>query len=194
VRVQSTVLNRIPDGRSAYRAVPDLLSLSRMGLAFVLLLTESLSPVFLLVFLVCGLTDVLDGMVARRFDACSEHGHVLDSVSDVVLVAILLYCVIPAVGWEGWMIVWIAAIAVVRIAAFGIGSVRYGKPAFVHTYMNKAAGLLLFLAPFLLVAVGAPVTVGVVCGVASISSAEYLYINITGDCYDPDLKTVLVRT
>ena len=165
-----------------------------MGLAFVLLLTESLSPVFLLVFLVCGLTDVLDGMVARRFDACSEHGHVLDSVSDVVLVAILLYCVIPAVGWEGWMIVWIAAIAVVRIAAFGIGSVRYGKPAFVHTYMNKAAGLLLFLAPFLLVAVGAPVTVGVVCGVASISSAEYLYINITGDCYDPDLKTVLVRT
>lgn len=177
-----------------HKAIPDLLSFSRLCLAFVLLLTEPLSPIFLSIFFVCGLTDMLDGLVARRFDVCSEHGHIIDSVSDIVLVVILLYCVIPVVNWEGWMITWIAVIAAVRIAAFVIGSCRYGRLAFVHTYLNKAAGVMLFLTPFLLVIVGATVTVVVVCIVISISSAEYLYINITSDHYDPDLATAFVKT
>lgn len=177
-----------------YKAIPDLLSLSRLGLAFVLLLTEPLSPVFLSIFFVCGLTDILDGLVARRFDICSEHGYIVDSISDVVLATILLYCVIPVVIWEGWMVIWIAVIAVVRIVAFSIGSIRYRRPAFVHTCLNKVTGAMLFIAPFLMVIVGAPVTVAAVCCVASVSSVEYLYINITSDHYDPDMATALVRT
>ena len=177
-----------------YKAIPDLLSFSRLGLAFVLLLTEPLSPTFLSIFLVCGLTDILDGLAARRFDACSEHGHMIDSVSDTVLAVILLYCVIPTVSWERWMVIWIAAIAAVRIIAFCIGSVRYRRPAFIHTYLNKAAGALLFLAPFLLVVIGAPMTIAAVCCVCSFSATEYLYINMTSDHYDPDLPTAFVRS
>ena len=176
-----------------YKAIPNLLSFSRLGLAFVLLLTEPLSLTFLFIFSVCGLTDVLDGLVARRFNACSEHGHAIDGIADIVLAVILLYCITPVVEWEGWMVMWIVAIAAVRIIAFGIGSVRYGRPAFVHTYLNKTTGLLLFLTPFLLVTVGAPVTVAVVCCVASVSAAEYLYINLASDHYDPDLATVMIR-
>ena len=176
-----------------YRVIPDLLSFSRLCLAFVLLLTEPLSPIFLSILFVCGLTDMLDGLAARRFDACSEHGHIIDSISDIVLAVVLLYCLIPVVNWEGWMAIWIAVIAAVRIVAFVIGSVRYGRPAFVHTYLNKVAGVMLFLTPFLLVIIGAPITVAVVCSVISVSSVEYLYINITSDHYDPDLATAFVR-
>ena len=176
-----------------YKAIPNLLSFSRLGLAFVLPMTEPLSPAFLSIFFVCGLTDVLDGLVARRFNACSKYGHIIDSISDVVLVVILLYCLIPVVNWEVWMVIWIAAIAVVRIIAFCIGFGRFGRPAFVHSYLNKAAGAMLFLVPFLLAIVGAPVTIAVVCCVSSISVGEYLYINITSDHYDPDLATALVR-
>ena len=176
-----------------YKALPDLLSFSRLVLAMVLLLTEPLSLSFMLIVLVCGLTDVLDGLIARRFDARSEYGHIIDSIADITLVVILLYCVITEVNWEGWMVAWIAAIAAVRIIAFVIGSGRYGRPAFVHTYLNKTAGILLFLTPFLLVIVGTPVTVAVVCSVTSVSALEYLYINITSDHYDPDLTTAFVR-
>ena len=177
-----------------YKVIPDLLSLSRLGLAFVLLLTEPLSPTFLFIFFVCGLTDVLDGLAARRLDACTEHGSAIDSVADIVLFVILLYCVVSVVNWETWMVIWIVAIAVLRIIAFGIGSVKYRRPAFVHTYLNKAAGALLFLTPFLLVIIGTPVTIVIVCCVTSVSSAEYLYINITSNHYDPDLTTAFVRT
>ena len=139
----------------------------------------------------CG-HDVLDGFLARKLDACSEHGYTLDSLSDAVLAVCLLFCIIPAVDWEAWMIVWIAAIAAVRLTALGIGSGKYGKPAFVHTYLNKLAGALLFLTPFLLVLIGVPVTVAIVCCVTSISAAEYLYINIRFDRYDPDFSSVFI--
>jgi CDP-diacylglycerol--glycerol-3-phosphate 3-phosphatidyltransferase len=175
-----------------YKAIPNILSFSRMGLALSLLLTEPLSFPFLAILAVCGLTDVLDGLAARKLDARTEHGHAVDSMADVVLAAVLLYCIVPVIQWEIWMILWIAAIAAMRLIAFGIGSVRYGRPAFVHTYLNKLAGVSLFLAPFLLALVGAPVTVASVCAIASVSAAEYLYINASSEHYDPDLQSAFV--
>jgi CDP-diacylglycerol--glycerol-3-phosphate 3-phosphatidyltransferase len=169
-----------------------MLSFSRMGLAFVLLLTEPLSLPFLAILTVCGLTDILDGLAARKLDVCTEHGHAIDSLADAVLALILLYCIIPAIQWDAWMILWIAAIAAVRLVAFGIGTSRYGRPAFVHTYLNKLAGALLFLTPFMLAIIGTPFTVVLVCSIASVSAAEYLYINVSSDHYDPDLQSAFI--
>ena len=175
-----------------YKAIPDMISFSRMGLALVLLLTEPLSLPFLMILAVCGLTDVLDGLAARRLDACTEHGHTIDSMADTVLVVVLLYCIIPAVQWEAWMIIWIAAIAATRLVAFVIGSRRYGRPAFVHTCLNKLAGASLFLAPFLIALIGAPIAVASVCSIATVSAAEYLYINVSREDYDPDLQSAFI--
>jgi len=185
-------LTPVNDWRRVYKAIPNILSFSRIVLALILPLTEPLSLPFLAVFAVCGLTDVLDGFAARRLDACTEHGHAIDSMADVVLAVVLLYCIIPAVQWGAWMVLWIAAIAAVRLFAFGFGSGRFGRPAFVHTYLNKAAGAAIFLAPFLLVLVGTLITIALVCAVASVSAAEYLYINVSSDRYDPDLQSVFI--
>ena len=173
-----------------YKAIPDMLSFSRMGLALILLLTEPLSLPFLVIFSVCGITDILDGYLARRLDACYEHGHTLDSLSDAVLAVIMLYCIIPVLAWENWMILWIAAIAAVRLVALGIGSGRFGRPAFVHTYLNKLAGAMLFFTPFLLILIGVLATVAIVCSVTSVSAVEYLYINSVSPRYDPDFTSV----
>ncbi|MBQ3684995.1 MAG: CDP-alcohol phosphatidyltransferase family protein [Candidatus Methanomethylophilaceae archaeon] len=176
-----------------YKALPDMLSLSRFGLALVLPLTEPLSATFLAILAVGCLTDVLDGYLARRFDACSPRGHTLDSIADLVLAVCLLYCIIPAVDWKEWMIIWIATIAAVRLISFALGSAKYGKAAFIHTYLNKAAGVLFFLSPFLLFLFGDAFTVATVCTVASISAAEYLYINICSEKYDPNYRSALMR-
>ena len=170
-----------------------MLSFSRMGLALILLLTEPLSVPFLIIFAVCGLTDVLDGYLARKLDACYDHGYALDSISDAVLAVIMLYCIIPVLDWETWMILWIAAIAAMRLVALGIGSGKYGRPAFVHTYLNKLAGAFLFLTPFLLVLIGVPATVAVVCCVTTVSAAEYLYINTVSQRYDSEFASVFIR-
>ncbi len=164
-----------------------------MALAFVLILLVPLSPEFLFVYALCGLTDVADGYVARRTGSVSMYGGVFDSIADATVAVILLYCIIPHLAWEGWMVMWIAAIAAVRLVALGIGSGRFGKPAFVHTYLNKLAGFLLFLTPFLLALFDVAPMVVLVCTVTTVSAFEYLYLNCSSQRFDPDRVSALFR-
>src|SRR5579883_71391 len=43
------------------------------------------TALFLPLFIAAGISDMLDGFVARRFGWCTEFGATLDSVSDLIL-------------------------------------------------------------------------------------------------------------
>jgi len=67
--------------------VPNLLTIFRMVLipVFVTLLFYQRFILALVVFLVAGLTDGLDGLLARRFDQTSQLGTVLDPIADKLM-------------------------------------------------------------------------------------------------------------
>ncbi len=169
----------------------NILTLIRLMLAFTLLLLIPLSPAFLVVVIICFITDFLDGYVARKTFTDSELGAALDSISDGVFALILIYCLLVSQNWDWWMIVWISAIIVIKIAALVIGYIRFGKPAFVHTYMNKATTILLYVSPFLLFVLPLSIVMMAVGLVASIATVEYLYINCTSKDYVPDRISIL---
>ena len=77
--------------------IPNILSSSRIILAFFLLAVKPLSPPFFLIYLLCGITDMVDGLIARRFSVTSSLGSKLDSIGDIVLTLITLYIVLPIV-------------------------------------------------------------------------------------------------
>ena len=170
--------------------VPDYLSVARAFASPILLFLEPLSDGFLLAFAILASTDLLDGILARRY-GISEYGKALDSSCDAVLAVILLVCIIPHLTWEQWMIWWIAAIAALRLVSIGIGSGRFSEPGFVHTYFNKAAGLLLFLSPFMLRLFDTVPVVILVCTVATVSALEFLYINCTSREFDGNYRGLL---
>ena len=174
------------------RAVPDILSATRLLLSFALYFLEPLSAVYLLSYAVCVITDPLDGFIARRYDACTGHGHLLDSLGDVSLAVALLVTLVPFLDWELWEMILVAAIIAIRIAAFIIGSIRFGRPAFIHSYLNKAAGAAFFLSPFLIGPIGLPATVAIAGIVCVSASLEYLIINISSRGYDPDYRSVFL--
>ncbi len=82
--------------------VPNILTFMRLGLTVVFLLMILYSPqverrtVFLdvafVLFLIAGLTDVVDGHVARRFNATSKFGRMVDPLVDKVLVVGTFVC------------------------------------------------------------------------------------------------------
>jgi CDP-diacylglycerol--glycerol-3-phosphate 3-phosphatidyltransferase len=84
------------------KSLPNILTLVRLGLTFVFLLMVLYSPqasnltVFLdvafVLFVVAGLTDVVDGIVARRYDATSKFGRMIDPLVDKVLVCGTFVC------------------------------------------------------------------------------------------------------
>ena len=140
------------------KLIPNLLTFLRILGAAALLLLAPLELPFLVVYTFCGFSDILDGFLARRWKLSSSAGALLDSIADFLLTAILLIIFIPYFGWPGWILVWIASIALVRISALIVCRIRFRQSAFLHTVSNKITGITLFCFPFLLWLLGLNVT------------------------------------
>lgn len=67
--------------------VPGLLSLARVPLAIAFPFVASRPPLALVVLLVSGATDIVDGWWARRFNQATATGAVVDPVTDKLFVA-----------------------------------------------------------------------------------------------------------
>lgn len=128
--------------------IADALSALRIILSVALLAPPALSPVFLALYAAAGLTDMLDGFLARRTKTESELGARLDSIADLTLAVISLAKILPTVAVPAWLWVWVAAIAVVKAVNAVSGLVMRKRLIMLHTTANKVAGLVAFLVPF----------------------------------------------
>ena len=133
--------------------LPSLLTAARFPLALGLLAAE-VSTRFLALYLLCCLTDVLDGLAARRLNACSAFGARLDSAADLAVTAVLVWRLWPLAAPDPWLTLWICVAAAVRLAAALAARLRFGRFGFLHTWGNKCTGVLLALYPFALVLTG----------------------------------------
>jgi len=159
--------------------IPNLLTVLRMALAISLLFLPLLSGWFLLVYLLAGVSDILDGFLARRWGATSRFGAKLDSAADFLLCGVLLFLFLPAFHWPLWSLLWVGAIALLRLITLATCYLKFHHLAFLHTYANKATGFLLLCFPFLLRFLGLETTAILLCAVASVSAAEELLILLT---------------
>ncbi len=74
--------------------VINLLTLSRIFMAMVifgLLTLNNYYELAFLLFCVAGLTDYLDGWLARKYNASSEIGEILDPIADKILIIFMLF-------------------------------------------------------------------------------------------------------
>ena len=137
--------------------VPNALSVLRLlgvPLFLWLLLGPEADGWALVVLMVSGFTDWLDGKLARWLDQGSRLGALLDPAADrlyivAALIALALRGIVPA---------WLVAVLVGREVVLGVALLvlrRYGYPPLQVHYLGKAATLLLLYAfPGLLLAYG----------------------------------------
>ena len=77
------------------KRIPDLLSMSRIVLCLPLLIVDAMTIPFWVIYLIAGLTDILDGFLARRWAVESKLGARLDSLADFVFVLTVGYKFFP---------------------------------------------------------------------------------------------------
>ena len=75
----------------------------------------------LLLILTAGLSDALDGFLARRFDWRTRLGGLLDPAAD----KLLMFTVFVTLTWMGWVPVWFTAIVIGRDIIIIGGAVVY---------------------------------------------------------------------
>ncbi|NGM17506.1 phosphatidylglycerophosphate synthase [Eggerthellaceae bacterium zg-893] len=156
------------------------LTIGRIALSVALLVPAALSPAFFAVYAAAGLTDMLDGFVARRTGTESELGARLDSAADLALAAACLAKVLPAVSAPPWLWAWVAAIAIVKAANVASGFVTTKRLFMPHTAANKAAGLVTFLVPFAIPFFGVVAPAVPACAVATFAAVQEGHLVRTG--------------
>ena len=125
--------------------IPNILSASRIALCLPLLLVDAMTLPFWVLYLIAGMTDMLDGLLARRWGVESQFGARLDSLADIVFVLAVGYKLFPWLKLPTALWIMIGLIALVKIINAISSYVVKHKIAFLHTKANKLTGFLLFV-------------------------------------------------
>ena len=158
----------------------NLLTGIRILCALALLFCQPLSPSFIVLYLIAGLTDMIDGAVARRTNTASELGAKLDAAADFVFVAACLMKLLPNLAVPLWLWIWIVLIALIKMINIISGYVIQKRFVAMHTIMNKVTGILLFILPLPLPVVELKYSAPLVCTVATFASIQEGHFIRTG--------------
>lgn len=93
-------------------SIPNLITLARMFMVpvvFWLLLTEQLELAFV-IFVIAGISDAVDGFLAKRFEWETELGAYLDPIADKLLIV----CIFIALGATERLPLWLVVLVVSR--------------------------------------------------------------------------------
>ena len=144
----------------------------RIVLSAFLLFCPAFSPIFFLLYIAAGASDMIDGAVARRTGTVSEFGSRLDTFADIVFAVVCLIKLLPALDVPVWLSVWFAVIAIIKLSSITAGYIRQKKLVSVHSVLNKATGLLLFVFPLTLAFMDLRYSAAVVCMAATAAAIQ----------------------
>ena len=134
-------------GDEMAKHIANILTGCRILGSVLLLFPPPFSPAFYITYLFCGFSDMIDGTVARGTNSISRFGSRLDTVADLLFAAAAMIRWLSAIHIPGWLWIWGAVVAAIKISNIILAYVSKHAFLSLHTRMNKAAGLLLFLWP-----------------------------------------------
>lgn len=180
----------IIDPKFGLKALPNIISLLRIIFSLMLISVETLSNRFFIIYIICGLSDFLDGYIARNTGTSTSFGAKLDTIADMVMIAVLIFVLYPVVKPSAKIVILIAVICVVRLAAITVGLIKYKTFAGIHTYGNKITGAALFIFPFLILLNYTNVIMYLICIMGLISALEELIIQLRSTRLDLNVKCI----
>ena len=131
--------------------LPDIISASRGVAAISMLFFPAFSVPFWVLYGWCGISDMIDGPIARKMGAESERGSRIDSLMDLVFVICSCIMILPTVTLPVWIWIWVAAIGIVKAAGIFVVSSRQRRLTVPHSLANRLTGSLLFCLPFAMI-------------------------------------------
>ena len=83
----------------------NLITCIRILCAAALAFLPVLSSSFYAVYLLAGISDMLDGFIARRTNTTSSLGARLDTLADFAFSAVCLLRLLPLFAWPRWLLI-----------------------------------------------------------------------------------------
>ncbi len=178
-----------------YVNLPNGITSLRIVGAVLMFWVEPLTLPFYIIYSLCGLSDALDGWVARATGTSSDFGAQLDSVADLSFYIAMLIRILPKLVelLPFWIWYVVAFLVALRILAYIIAAIRHRRFASLHTYANKATGASMFAVPYLIITPLGMAYCMTVCAIAGFAAVEELVMHSVYTDYNPNRKSLLFR-
>ena len=150
----------------------NLITGTRILCSVALLFCPAFSLPFFVLYLAAGLTDMIDGPMARKTGTVSEFGAKLDTTADFLFVAACLIKLLPLITFPLWLWLWIIGIALIKAVNLLSGYIVQKRFVTMHTVMNKTTGILLFVLPLTVPVVALKYSAPVVCIAATFAAIQ----------------------
>lgn len=152
--------------------IANIITVCRIPFSLFLFVLSPSSSLFAVFYLLCGITDVLDGFLARKLHTESRTGERLDSVADLFFAAAYAVKILPLLCVPAWIWIWTALIAAEKILGILQRSKKKRSFYIAHSFVNKLTGLLIFLLPLTVRLFDVKYGAVVVCAVATLAATE----------------------
>ena len=156
------------------------ISFFRILCSLALVFCTPLTLPFYVIYAVAGLSDIFDGLIARKTNTATKFGAKLDTFADIVFAVVCLIKLLSVLDIPVWLYIWIAVIASIKAANIAAGYIRQKEFISVHSVMNKLTGGLLFVFPLTLTWIDLRYSAAVICAVATTAAVYEGYLIQTG--------------
>ena len=155
--------------------IPNYISISRIIMAIALFIPKTLSIQFYIIYIYCGVSDILDGFLARKYKITSQLGAKIDSIADMLFVWVSLIKILPVITIPIKIYIWIIIIVLIKVFNIILGYIQYRKLILLHTVANKITGLVLFVIPLIIGFIDIKILESLICGIATFSAIQEAY-------------------
>ena len=153
-------------------SMANIITIIRILCSIALLFFPAFSPAFYALYITAGVSDMVDGWVARRTHTANELGAKLDTIADIIFVVVCLVKLLPVMDITTWLWVWIGIIALIKIINIISGYIVQKQFVSVHSTMNKVTGLLLFGFPLTISFIDLKYSAAVLCFFATFAAIQ----------------------
>jgi len=148
----------------------NLITLLRIIFSIILVFLNTGDMFFYILYVLGGLSDVVDGIVARSQKTTSKFGSVFDTIADIIFFGVCAFKIAPSLNIPVYIWIWAALILLGKIVNIAICLLIKKNPFDYHTKINKVTGVLLFVIPLVTPLININISGIVVCLLASIAA------------------------
>ena len=160
------------------RYLANIVTSLRIVFSLVMLFCPPFSVMFYILYTICGISDMVDGTIARRANSVSEFGARLDTIADTIFAITVIIKIAPILDYQ--LLLWGAIIATIKLLNIVLGFIRYHRFVSLHTWLNRATGAMLFITPFALSFIDQRYLLFTICPLALLSAFYESYLIIKG--------------
>ena len=173
------------------RNIPNKISILRICLCIFFFVIGNNKILFLVLILLIGFSDIIDGYLARKYNLQSKLGAQLDSIGDIVFfITVFVYlCLNKSVLLMKHKEILIISISC-KILPLITSLLKNRKTVFIHTIMNKISGIIVIAGIVVIQVFEIDQIINVIAFVIALAGIEESLIIIINK--DPDLNTLSI--